>query len=155
MFSYWYLFALLLAVVVELGGGGGEGATGGLRRGGGAASLFLLLMLGQYKTSLLGCHRKFVHFLLHLAAILLDKHAARFWSVLSIFAKGRLANRKLLRPQGATTAHTPHPPPPATLHPPYPCQLSSCKSNVPVLMSESKRRVTFPSCRHSLGCTFQ
>lgn len=32
---------------------------------------------GYYKTSLLGCHRKFVHFLLHLAAILLDKHCSR------------------------------------------------------------------------------
>lgn len=54
---------------------GREGVTGFRRRG--AVSLFLLVMLGQYKTSLLECHRKFVHFLLHLAAILLDKHGAR------------------------------------------------------------------------------
>jgi len=44
----------------------------------GGGEPFPSLSLGQYKTSLLGCHRTFVHFLLHLAAILLDKHCSRF-----------------------------------------------------------------------------
>lgn len=52
----------------------GESAEFGRR---GAASPSASLCLGQYKTSLLGCHRKFVLFLLHLAAILLDKHCSR------------------------------------------------------------------------------
>lgn len=42
--------------------------------------------VGQYKTSLQECHRKFVHFLLHLAAILLDKHHSHLL-VLSISLK--------------------------------------------------------------------
>lgn len=47
---------------------------------------FHTLLLGQYKTSLQECHRKFVHFLLHLAAILLDKHHSHLL-VLSISLK--------------------------------------------------------------------
>lgn len=47
---------------------------------------FYTLLLGQYKTSLQECHRKFVHFLLHLAAILLDKHHSHL-PVLSISLK--------------------------------------------------------------------
>lgn len=59
--------------LVELNRGRGELTEFGIR----GAQSSSTQCLGQYKTSLLGCHRKFVHFLLHLAAILLDKHCTR------------------------------------------------------------------------------
>lgn len=109
-------------------GPGRRRVTGFRRRE--AASLFLWLMLGQYKTSLLGCHRKFVHFLLHLAAILLDKHGARLVCFKHFFVAKEKAGKQEAAAilKGPTAAQTPPPPtpPPTTLHP-----LCMCEACVP------------------------